>query len=146
MACPGYVLRALLANESASDDWLFVTRRLCSAHAACERAEPVEISRLSREDIGMERHRRHARALALAALAVATVSLAGPARAQTYDPAYPVCLQVYQGGMADYYFECAYTSLPQCQASASGRAAQCVVNPYYGKGKVVPRKKRVRVE
>lgn len=95
----------------------------------------------------MRQSQRHVRlrSLALAALAIATVSLAAPARAQTYDPNYPVCLQIYQGGMTDYYFECAYTSLPQCQASASGRAAQCVVNPYYGKGKVVPRKKRVRV-
>lgn len=96
----------------------------------------------------MERQQRRGRAtiLALAALAIAAVSLAGPAAAQTYDPAYPVCLQIYQGGIADYYFECAYTSIPQCQASASGRAAQCVVNPYYGKGKVAPRKKRVQVD
>lgn len=94
----------------------------------------------------MERQQRHthARSLALAILATVTVSLAGQAAAQTYDPAYPVCLQIYQGGIADYYFECAYTSIPQCQASASGRAAQCVVNPYYGKGKPAPRKKRVR--
>ena len=99
-----------------------------------------------REDIGMERqqHRARATSLALAALAIATLSFTGPTQAQTYDPNYPVCLQVYQGGMADYYFECAYTSIPQCQASASGRAAQCVVNPYYGKGKVAPRKKPVR--
>ncbi len=33
--------------------------------------------------------------------------------------------------MVDYYFECGYTSMPQCQASASGRNASCVVNPYY---------------
>jgi hypothetical protein len=46
--------------------------------------------------------------------------------------------------MTDYYFECAYTSIPQCQASASGRAAQCIVNPYYGKGKPTPRRKRVQ--
>lgn len=92
----------------------------------------------------MQRPHRHARlqSLALATLAIATVSLAAPAQAQTYDPAYPVCLQIYQGGMTDYYFECAYTSLPQRQASASGRAAQCIVNPYYGK--VTPKKKRVR--
>jgi hypothetical protein len=103
----------------------------------------AEITVTLREDIGMERQQRHARgrSLALAALAIATVSLAGQAEAQTYDPNYPVCLQVYQGGIADYYFECAYTSIPQCQASASGRAAQCVVNPYYGKGKPAPRKK-----
>ena len=109
-----------------------------------ERVGPAEISVTLREDIGMERQQRHTRALALAILAIATVSLAGPARAQTYDPNYPVCLQIYQGGMTDYYFECAYTSMPQCQASASGRAAQCVVNPYYGKGKTVPRKKQYR--
>jgi hypothetical protein len=34
----------------------------------------------------------------------------GPAGAQTYDPAYPVCLHVYTLG-ANYY-ECRYTSLP----------------------------------
>jgi hypothetical protein len=92
----------------------------------------------------MEWQQRRARAgsLALAALAFATVSLVGQAEAQTYDPNYPVCLQIYQGGMTDFYFECAYTSIPQCQASASGRAAQCVVNPYYGKGKPAPRKQR----
>ena len=65
---------------------------------------------------------------ALAMLTIATVLAAVPAPAQTYDPAYPVCLHVY--GRADYY-ECRYTSLPQCNASASGRAAQCVINPYF---------------
>ena len=68
---------------------------------------------------------------ALAILTVAMVLTAIPsARAQTYDPRYPVCLQIYRG-MTDFWFECAYTSLPQCQMSASGRAAQCVINPYY---------------
>jgi hypothetical protein len=66
------------------------------------------------------------RILALAILAITAVSAA--ARAQTYDPNYPVCLQVY--GLASY-IECRYTSLPQCAASASGRAAQCVINPYF---------------
>ena len=68
------------------------------------------------------------RILALAILAIGTVSIA-PAAAQTYDPAYPVCLHVYSRG-ANYY-ECLYTSLPQCNAAASGRAAQCVINPYF---------------
>ena len=82
------------------------------------------------------------RILALALLAAGTL-LAGPARAQTYDPSYPVCLQVYDD-FTHYYFECGYTSMPQCQASASGRYAQCVVNPYYAgpKAKGGPRKKR----
>ena len=61
----------------------------------------------------------------------AMVAPATPVQAQTYDPKYPVCLQIYQS-LVDYYFECAYTSMPQCQASASGRSASCVVNPYYG--------------
>ena len=69
------------------------------------------------------------RILALAILAIGTVSI-GPAAAQKYDPAYPVCLHVY--GRAGFnYYDCSYTSLPQCNASASGRAAMCVINPYF---------------
>ena len=68
------------------------------------------------------------RILFLAILAIGMVSM-GPAAAQTYDPAYPVCLHVY--GRISYY-DCTYTSLPQCNASASGRSAQCVINPYVG--------------
>jgi hypothetical protein len=68
------------------------------------------------------------RGLALAILAIGTVSAAGPAAAQTYAPGYPVCLHVY--GRATYY-ECSYTSLAQCNATASGRSAQCVANPYF---------------
>ena len=68
------------------------------------------------------------RNLALAILALATVSVAGPAAAQTYDPAYPVCMHVY--GPISYY-ECRFTSLAQCAGSASGRPAQCEINPYY---------------
>ena len=75
--------------------------------------------------------RDSATAASLAILA-ATIVLPAPARAQTYDPAYPVCLQVYQG-IADFYFECRYRTMAQCMASASGRSAQCVVNPYYAK-------------
>jgi Protein of unknown function (DUF3551) len=77
------------------------------------------------------------RILALVILTIATVSATLSARAQTYDPKYPVCLQVYQS-WRDYYFECAYTSLAQCNMSASGRAAECVVNPYYAGAKASP--------
>ena len=55
------------------------------------------------------------------------VFASAPARAQTYNTDYPVCLHVY--GPATYY-ECRYTSLPQCNQSASGRSALCVLNPY----------------
>jgi Protein of unknown function (DUF3551) len=76
------------------------------------------------------------RILALAILAIGTVSI-WPAVAQTYDPAYPVCLHVW--GPANYY-ECTYTSLPQCNMSASGRAAQCMINPYFGGARVPARR------
>jgi Protein of unknown function (DUF3551) len=83
------------------------------------------------------------RVLVLAILAFGAVHAATPAQAQTYDPDYPVCLQIYDD-MVHYYFECRYTSMAQCQASASGRAAQCVVNPYFAKpiAKPAPRRKR----
>ena len=83
------------------------------------------------------------RILLLAALAFGTVAAAGPASAQTYDPSSPVCLHVY--GPVTYY-ECTYTSLPQCAATASGRSAQCVINPYYAYARAytdpVPRRYR----
>jgi hypothetical protein len=72
------------------------------------------------------------RASALAILAIATAA-AGPAAAQTYAPGYPVCLHVY--GPATYY-ECRYTSMEQCAITASGRSAQCVLNPYVANAEV----------
>jgi Protein of unknown function (DUF3551) len=68
------------------------------------------------------------RFLAAVLFAIGISSLAGSARAQTYDPNYPVCLQVF--GLINY-FDCHYTSLPQCAQSAQALSAQCVVNPYY---------------
>ena len=67
------------------------------------------------------------RFLALSAFVLGTV-LSSPAGAQTYAPGFPVCLQVY--GRVNY-IDCSFTSLPQCNASASGRAAQCIINPYW---------------
>ena len=92
----------------------------------------------------MDQTRPHtlAKAMALTILA-ATVAVPAPARAQTYDPNYPICLQVYDD-LVHYYFECSFTSMAQCAASASGRRAQCVVNPYPAKAKPGPRKKRSR--
>jgi hypothetical protein len=81
------------------------------------------------------------RILALAILAIGTVSI-GPAAAQKYDPAYPVCLHKYGLGGFNYY-DCSYTSLPQCNASASGRAAQCDINPYFA-GAEEPRERHYR--
>ena len=71
---------------------------------------------------------------ALAALATATVLMSMPALAQTYSPDYPVCLQVYRRGGG--YIDCSYTSMAQCNMTASGRAAQCLTNPYYANAQV----------
>ena len=62
-------------------------------------------------------------------LAIGAVAVATPTQAQTYGSFYPVCLHVY--GRGGSYYDCTYTSLSQCNASASGRAAQCDINPYY---------------
>ena len=66
----------------------------------------------------------------LATILAAAIALPAPARAQTYDPSYPVCLQIYQS-ISDFYYECRYQTMAQCAASASGRSAQCIVNPYF---------------
>ena len=68
------------------------------------------------------------RILALAISLIATLFASAPASAQTYDPSYPICMQIW--GPINYY-DCRFTSLPQCSLSASGRPAQCVINPYF---------------
>jgi hypothetical protein len=72
---------------------------------------------------------------ALAMLAIGTICATAPARAQTYDPAYPVCLHIY-GPIG--YNDCRYTSLAQCAISLPGHAAQCIDNPYFAKAAVEP--------
>ena len=51
-----------------------------------------------------------------------------------------------RGGGGDYY-DCSFTSLPQCHASASGRSASCDLNPYYAfdEPPPPPRKRHKRV-
>jgi hypothetical protein len=68
------------------------------------------------------------RALAWIILATGTMLVSAPGHAQTYNPSYPVCAQLWdiQGG----YIECAYLSLAQCSASVSGRAGMCLINPF----------------
>ena len=80
-------------------------------------------------------------ALAAAVALAATINPAAPVRAQTYDPNYPVCLHVC--GRTSYY-ECAYYTLPQCNASASGRSAQCVINPYFAHASQDPSARRYK--
>lgn len=70
------------------------------------------------------------RMLAVAILAISAVSVTSPARAQTYNPRYPVCLKLIENFGSEYN-ECLYTSLQQCAQSALGRPAQCIMNPFY---------------
>lgn len=62
----------------------------------------------------------------LALIAAGLVMVSGlPAQA---DSSAPVCLHVY-GPIT--YDDCRYASIEQCRPSASGIAAQCMVNPWY---------------
>jgi len=72
------------------------------------------------------------RLLACTILTIGMMLAAASARAQTYDPNYPVCLQTY--GIDGGYIDCSFTSLAQCAASASGRSAQCLTNPHFAQG------------
>jgi hypothetical protein len=67
---------------------------------------------------------------ALLILVVGLVSFAAPTRAQTFDPNYPVCVQISEWG--GWRIECSYTSMAQCKASASGLGRTCMPNPYFG--------------
>ena len=70
------------------------------------------------------------RTLALTILTMGIVLAAGNARAQTYDPAFPFCMQVVYPRGANFQ-DCTYYTMAQCAASASGRGLQCSPNPYY---------------
>lgn len=77
------------------------------------------------------------RSLASAIVVVGTLLALAPASAQTYDPNYPVCMHVY-GVLDGDRIDCEFTSLAQCAASASGRAATCLINPYYAYARRTP--------
>jgi uncharacterized protein DUF3551 len=73
-------------------------------------------------------------------VAIGALLASAPARAQTYDPDYPICMRIY-GRVS--YFDCRYASLEQCKFSAAGRSASCVANPYFAQKKqAAPRRSR----
>lgn len=68
------------------------------------------------------------RKLALTIMTMGIVLTAGQARAQRYDPAFPVCLYVVSYGVTPYY-RCTYYTMDQCRAFANGQ--MCSLNPFY---------------
>jgi len=82
------------------------------------------------------------RILVLVSLAIGAVFAAGQARAQTYDANFPVCMHVAsRGGTSE---DCSYVTLAQCAISASGRGAQCNINPFYAGATASPGRKDAR--
>jgi uncharacterized protein DUF3551 len=75
------------------------------------------------------------RIAALAILTTTAVLITTPTPAQTYSPDYPVCMYAYRWGGSD--IDCAYSTLAQCAMSASGRGAQCVINPHFANSQVL---------
>jgi hypothetical protein len=76
---------------------------------------------------------------ALLILVLATVVPARSAMAQMYDPNYPVCMHVF-GELEGERMDCVFTSLAQCAASAIGRPATCLINPYFVRRSSRPRR------
>ena len=64
-----------------------------------------------------------------------------PAHAQTYDPRFPICVQLTEWGGT--HIDCSFTSLSQCQASASNRGT-CFTNPYFQVGTGRPQSRMYR--
>jgi len=77
------------------------------------------------------------RHLALAVMVSGSLVAASAAHAQTYDPNFPVCLHTYG---PNGYIDCRYTALEECKFEATGRAAECEINPYFTP--VAPRPRR----
>jgi Protein of unknown function (DUF3551) len=61
----------------------------------------------------------------LALMAASAVSAAMPAAAREF----PYCIKGCDFGAGGS--DCSFSSLAQCQATASGRAAYCAANPYF---------------
>lgn len=72
-------------------------------------------------------------------LALSALWMTRPAAAQMYDPRYPVCMHVY-GSLIGERMDCIFTSFNQCQASAMGIPASCLLNPYYAARSLPPRR------
>jgi hypothetical protein len=67
-------------------------------------------------------------AILLVAGLLGTALAGAPSKAQTYDPRYPVCIEIYT--IDGRSIDCSFASIAQCAATASGQSAQCYANPY----------------
>ena len=72
-------------------------------------------------------------AILLVAGLLGTVLADAPAGAQTYDPRYPVCIEIYT--LDGSNIDCSFMTIAQCMATASGQSAQCYANPYAALGR-----------
>ena len=115
-----FLLGSILGRPSRPPAGAFEQNELTCARSACL---PRILLVTDLEEVAM-------RALALTILTMGIALASGQAGAQTYDPAFPVCMHVIPWGGGAYY-DCSYYTMAQCAASASGRAAQCDPNPYY---------------
>jgi hypothetical protein len=71
---------------------------------------------------------------------IGTVPLtAGPSHAQEYQGKAPWCANL---GYLGTGWECAYYTVEQCMARASGITNSCSVNPWYVPERVQPRRQR----
>lgn len=68
----------------------------------------------------------------LALMAVTSFIAINAAPASASDPHYPYCIKGAQ--WLSPVGDCSFSTLQQCQASASGRLATCDVNPFYHNG------------
>ena len=66
--------------------------------------------------------------IAASALALSALATIGTAPAEARASGYPVCLH---GQTTLGVFDCSYTSIAQCKATASGTGDFCDVNPEY---------------
>ena len=73
------------------------------------------------------------RYVAIPILTAELLLAATAAGAQTYAPGYPVCMEVYT--IDGRSIECAFTSMAQCAATASGLGATCYPNPLAAPGR-----------
>jgi hypothetical protein len=78
----------------------------------------------------------------LALMAVTSFVAINSATASARDPDYQYCIKGRE--WLSPVGDCSFTSLKQCQASASGRLATCDINPFFGRDRMTDNRHRRR--